>query len=251
MAVVTAARLRLVADEPDVAVALVGFDTVAAAVAVVARLRRSLTGLSAAELMLRDGLDLVCTCFERSHPLPSAPPVVVLIEVRGQDGVELALGQALAAEPDAGASAVATEGHGREALWSYRDDHTLAINTLGPPHKLDVTLPLGEVARFVDEVPAHVAEVAPSAQVWLFGHIGDGNIHVNVTGVAPDDDRIDEAVLTFVAGRGGSISAEHGIGIAKRRWLSLNRTEAEIEAFRAIKSALDPHATLNPHVLIP
>ncbi len=96
-----------------------------------------------------------------------------------------------------------------------------------------------------------LAEVAPDAQVWLFGHIGDGNLHVNVTGVAPDDERVDEAVLTLVARRGGSISAEHGIGAAKRRWLHLARSDAEIDAFRAIKSALDPNGILNPHVLIP
>ena len=92
---------------------------------------------------------------------------------------------------------------------------------------------------------------APGAQVWLFGHAGDGNLHVNVTGAAPDDDRIDEAVLTLAARMGGSISAEHGIGMAKARWLSLNRSPAEIAAFRAIKRALDPDGVLNPGVLFP
>jgi FAD/FMN-containing dehydrogenase len=69
--------------------------------------------------------------------------------------------------------------------------------------------------------------------------------------VAPDDERVDEAVLTLVAELGGSISAEHGIGAAKKRWLHLNRSDAEIAAMRAIKRALDPHDILNPHVLLP
>jgi FAD/FMN-containing dehydrogenase len=251
LAVVTAARLRLVPDDPDVVVALVGFERVADAVRAVARLRRSVAGLSAAELMLADGLDLVCRCFERPRPLSRSWPVVVLVEVRAQREAEQALADALAAESLAGESAVAGDRRSQQALWSYRDDHTLAINTLGPPHKLDVTLPLGELASFVDDVVLRLADIAPDAQVWLFGHIGDGNLHVNVTGVAADDERIDEAVLTLVARRGGSISAEHGIGAAKRRWLRLARSDAEIDTFRAIKSALDPHGILNPHVLIP
>ena len=96
-----------------------------------------------------------------------------------------------------------------------------------------------------------VAAAAPEASTWLFGHVGDGNIHVNVTGVAPDDERVDDAVLRFVAGLGGSISAEHGIGTAKRRWLSLVRTPAELAAMRAIKAALDPDGICNPHALRP
>ena len=97
-----------------------------------------------------------------------------------------------------------------------------------------------------------VRSVAPTTQTWLFGHVGDGNIHVNVTGVAEaDGEGVDEAVLTLVAELGGSISAEHGIGAAKRRWLHLNRSAAEIDAFRRIKAALDPPGILNPHVLLP
>ena len=88
-------------------------------------------------------------------------------------------------------------------------------------------------------------------RTWLFGHVGDGNIHVNVTGLPPDDDRVDDAVLGLVAEFGGSISAEHGIGTAKRRWLHLSRTPAEVEAFRSLKRALDPDGVLNPNVLLP
>ena len=85
----------------------------------------------------------------------------------------------------------------------------------------------------------------------MFGHAADGNIHVNVTGVDPDDDRVTDAVLRLVARRHGSISAEHGIGSAKRQWLSLVRSPAEIDAFRAIKRAPDPDRVLNPNVLVP
>ncbi len=112
LAVVTAARLRLVPDEPHVVVALVGFERVADAVRAVARLRRSVAGLSAAELMLADGLDLVCRCFERPRPLSRAWPAVVLVEVRTQRDAEEALAEGLAAESLAGESAVASDRRG-------------------------------------------------------------------------------------------------------------------------------------------
>ena len=138
-----------------------------------------------------------------------------------------------------------------EVLWSYRERHTEAINLLGPPHKLDVTLPAARLAQFVQDVPSVVAAADPAASTWLFGHVADGNIHVNITGPAPDDERTDDAVLGYTARLGGSISAEHGIGAAKKRWLHLNRSDAEVELFRAIKAAFDPAGVLNPHVLLP
>jgi len=178
--------------------------------------------------------------------------VVVLVEARAgrAGGAAAALGGTLDAEPTVRGSVVATDTAGCHQLWSYRDDQTLAINTLGPPHKLDVTLPLAGLAGFVPDVAGLVAARAPAARVWQFGHLGDGNVHVNVTGLDPDDETVDQAVLELVAARGGSISAEHGIGTAKRRWLALTRSEAEIDAFRAIKAALDPAGILNPHALL-
>ena len=92
--------------------------------------------------------------------------------------------------------------------------------------------------------------LAPTARLWVFGHIGDGNLHLNVSGLDPDDERVDEAVLGLVAEAGGSISAEHGIGAAKARWLPLARSPEEIRAFGAIKAALDPDGILNPGVLL-
>jgi FAD/FMN-containing dehydrogenase len=105
------------------------------------------------------------------------------------------------------------------------------------------------LAEFVGRVHAVVASVSRTAEVWLFGHAADGNIHVNVTGIAPDDETVDDAVFRLAAELGGSVSAEHGIGTAKRRWLHLNRTESEIAVFEALKGALDPDRVLNPSVL--
>ena len=112
-------------------------------------------------------------------------------------------------------------------------------------------MPLARLARFEAEVRERIATVAPGATVVIWGHVGDGNLHVNVIGPPPDNEIVDDAVLRLAAGMGGSISAEHGIGRAKVRWLGLSRSPAEIEAMRAIKKALDPAGLLNPGVLLP
>jgi FAD/FMN-containing dehydrogenase len=85
--------------------------------------------------------------------------------------------------------------------------------------------------------------------VW--GHLGDGNLHVNVVGPAPSDTTVDDAVLRLVAARRGSISAEHGIGVAKRPWLGLTRSPSDLAAMAAIKQAFDPNNILNPGVILP
>src|SRR5205807_357115 len=103
---------------------------------------------------------------------------------------------------------------GRARLWEYRDRHTETLSALGIPHKLDVTIPLDALAGFHDEVVQWVHRVAPAALVVQYGHLVDGNLHVNVLGPEPDDVAVDEAVLDLVVELGGSISAEHGIGIA-------------------------------------
>jgi FAD/FMN-containing dehydrogenase len=101
------------------------------------------------------------------------------------------------------------------------------------------------------QVTPLVASLDASARCVVFGHLGVGNLHVNVLGVEPDDERVDDAVLRLVADLGGSIGAEHGIGAAKRDWLRLTRAPADLAAMRAIKRALDPQGLLNPGVLLP
>jgi FAD/FMN-containing dehydrogenase len=148
-------------------------------------------------------------------------------------------------------AAVAMDTQARARLWAYRERHTESISAAGIPHKLDVALPLGRLAAFraeLDEVIAKAA-IITGARAIVFGHIGAGNLHVNVLGPDRDDDAVDDAVLRLAAGHGGTISAEHGIGRAKAAVLHLSRSAAEIEAMRAVKSALDPAGLLNPGVL--
>ena len=144
-------------------------------------------------------------------------------------------------------AAVAMDAPARARLWAYRERHTESISAAGIPHKLDVALPLARLAAFRAELDEVIAKA--DARAIVFGHIGAGNLHVNVLGPAPDDDGVDDAVLRLAAEHGGTISAEHGIGRAKAAVLHLSRSAAEIGAMRAVKSALDPAGLLNPGVL--
>ncbi len=145
---------------------------------------------------------------------------------------------------------VAGDPRGRHALWSYRESHTESINAAGVPVKLDVAVPVSCLADAVAALPPAVGGAAPDARTILFGHINEGNIHVNVLGAGAAGEAVTDAVLRLVAGRGGSISAEHGVGRAKRRWLPLSRSAGEIAMMRAIKQGLDPSGLLNPGVLL-
>ncbi|HTX63246.1 MAG TPA: FAD-binding oxidoreductase [Acidimicrobiales bacterium] len=248
---VTAVRLRLVPPAPSRVAAILGMKDAGSAVVAAQELRRTLPTLSAVELMLRAGVELVCRVLGMPLPLAAAHDAYLLVEASAQVDPTVDLTDAVSALAGMQDAAVAVDPQRIAALFRYREGHTEAVNSLGaPPHKLDVTLPHDVLAQVVDRLPSVVEAVAPTASVWLFGHVGDGNVHVNVTGVAPDDERVDDAVFRAVAEAGGSISAEHGIGTAKRRWLDLNRSPAELRSFAAIKHALDPDGILNPHVLV-
>ncbi len=251
LGVVTAARLALVTPLPQRVVALLAFDGTDPLLAAVGLLRRELPSLAAAEVFFGDGLALVCEQLHLPAPLAARHEAYLLVEAASTTDPSTEL--ALAVESLAGVRdvAVAVDRARGDALWRYREAHTEVINAIGPPHKLDVTLPSARLGEFVGRVRPVVAAATPGPGVrtWLFGHAADGNLHVNVTGVEPGDERVDDAVLTLVAELGGSISAEHGIGTAKKRWLHLNRSPAELAAMRALKRALDPAGILNPNVL--
>ena len=251
LGLVTAVQLRVIERRDERVAALLGFASVDAAVLAATTLVRRAPSVEAAELVVDQGLRLVCDAFGLAPPFERSWAAYILVDAAGTTDPTDELAAAIDSATGVGEVAVATDTHRRAALWRYREEHTAAINTLGAPHKLDVTVPRAALAAFIDDIPDRIRAVAPDARTWLFGHVGDGNIHVNITGVAPDDERPDEAVLHAVSELGGSISAEHGIGTAKVRWLHLTRSPGEIRAMRAIKAALDPAGILNPHVLLP
>lgn len=249
LGIVTEARFQLVPATPHRVLAVVAFGSVEAAVAAVAAWRVGLRDLEAAELVLRDGVQLVADTFGVAVPFAEPHPVYVLVEAAGASDPTDDLAAAVTGVEGVLDVAVAVDAARRAALWRLREEHTLAINQVGIPHKFDVTLPQARLAEFVAVVPDVVRRIVAGASTWLFGHVGDGNIHVNVTGAPPDAPELDDAVFGLVVELGGSISAEHGVGTAKARFLPMQRSPAELALMRAVKSALDPTGIMNPHVL--
>ena len=254
LAVITAARLRLWPAEPAAITLLAGVDGIAAAAALHAEIRTVASGLRAAEYVEASGVELVRELTGLPAPLSRPAPAYLLAEVSGSaDEAER-----LASLPSLAQAAVAMDAAGRAALWAYRERHTEAISALGIPHKMDVAVPLARIAAFRTELDQAVRAAAdgtggavPAPRVFVFGHIGAGNLHVNVLGPDPADGGVDETVMRLAAAHGGTISAEHGIGRAKAALLHLSRSRAEIAAMRAVKAALDPGDLLNPGVLLP
>ncbi len=253
LAVLTAARLRLVPPILSRTTAMVEFASIGDAIAAVGSLRRQIDSLLALEIMTRAGLELVAATFGISPPAPiaAASEALLIVEAGGASDPSDRIGVVLDAVPGARAVAVAASARERAAIWAVRDRHTEAVSHAEPPVKLDVSVPHSELAAFSAAVEDLVARIAPGARLVLFGHAGDGNLHVNVVGHDPAHERrIVTEVLNLVSEHHGSISAEHGIGIDKRDFLGLSRSPAEIDTFRRLKSALDPHNILNPGVLL-
>ncbi|MEX2658776.1 MAG: FAD-binding oxidoreductase [Acidimicrobiales bacterium] len=254
LGIITAARLRLVPVRPHRVAALLALASVADAVSVAAELRNRLPSLDVAEVVGGPTLALVAREQGLVTPFTELPAAALLVECGADDEAPVeALAEAVL---DCGErvldAAVARSEADRARLWRHREEITEALQAAGPPRKLDVSLALTRLAVFADDVVRQVEAQWPGSTCHLFGHVLDGNLHVNVLGVpVADEEGADELVLGLVAAAGGSIGAEHGVGRAKVRWLHLSRSPAELAAFRAIKGALDPSGTLSPGVLLP
>jgi FAD/FMN-containing dehydrogenase len=249
LGIITRVRWRLVPRLTARVAALVPLGSVEDAAALLAVLRTSLPSLEAAEFFLDDGLTLVLDHLGVPSPVAARAPVYLLVECASTSDPT----EDLAAALERGGiddALVADDTASRERLWRLREAHTEAIGAAGVPHKIDVGVPLARLGEFLRRVPRVIAAIAPGARTVLFGHLGDGNVHVNVLGPPPDDDSVEDAVLRLVAACDGTISAEHGVGRAKTRWLDLVRTPGEMAAMAAIKRALDPDGILNPGVVL-
>lgn len=142
-------------------------------------------------------------------------------------------------------------------LWRYREHISESI-TPHTPYKNDVSVRVSDVPAFLADVESVVSREYPDFEIVWFGHIGDGNLHLNIlkpTSWQIEDfkrecEKVSKLVLNIVAGFGGSVSAEHGVGLLKKDQLTFSRSPAEIEFLKAIKQVFDPNGVLNPGKLI-
>jgi len=219
LAVITQARLRLVPRPRSPVTVLCGFPSLAGLHAAARMAMTAVPGLLSAEFFTQAGLDLLVSRAGLAPPLAAPSPAYLLLEADGPGALD-----DLAAVAGDHPAAVAESAADRARLWACRERQPEAAGFLGVP-------------------------LNPGATVITFGHVADGNVHVNIVPSALPDGRHEDAVFSFVTSLGGSISAEHGIGALKARWLPLARSAAERELFARIRGALDPAGILNPHVL--
>jgi FAD/FMN-containing dehydrogenase len=135
----------------------------------------------------------------------------------------------------------------RESFWQIRDGIAEITPLLQPLVAFDVSVPISDMPAFLETIGSELAQRFPGITVLVFGHVGDNNLHVTATTGQRDDlGVISEIVYRATSELGGSIAAEHGIGVARRRYLHLSRTPAEIDLMRRLKSTLDPLNILTP-----
>ncbi|KNA91645.1 FAD-linked oxidase [Gordonia sp. 852002-50816_SCH5313054-c] len=247
LAVITRVLVRLVPTTGATVVFVAAIDDVSVALALIDAVSDAGLTTEAAEIMTQAGVDLVHDHGVR-RPVSSPAQFYVLLEVSGPHDAEDVVLQVLDGQPGV-VDAVVEPGPARD-LWLVRESHTesIARSTTTPVVKLDVSVPLRAL-------PAAFAELAAIAddddcRPILFGHVGDGNIHVNLLDVAEESvESLTDRVFRVVSAHGGSISAEHGIGRAKVAWTGLGRSAVDLDTMKAIKTALDPAGLLNPGVL--
>ncbi|GAA2844479.1 FAD/FMN-containing dehydrogenase [Aminobacter aminovorans] len=250
LGVVTRACLRLHPRPVTQSAAFCSLPSLEAAFGLLKFLRARLGNLlSGFEVILAPLMGDMVAALGLTAPVALSSPVYVLADIQGMtpQADEEALVETLSQAIEHGlVEDVVVSQSEREfrALWTLRDDVNRFLFAEEAMLSLDVSLPLPEMGAFLDMARAAQGQVDPGAQDYVFGHLGDGNLHYVVRTDRPDD--VASAVFDCVAKSGGSISAEHGIGLDKKAYLHLTRSPGEISAMRRLKAALDPNNILNP-----
>ncbi len=262
LGIITAASLKLFPKPDFVARAMMAVGSVEDAVALMTRLRGP--ALAMFEVMSRIGFAAVTDNFENERdPFPEAHPWYVLADF---EVANAAAGEALVSDLLEGAiddglvrdAVLAQSDTQARALLSIREHMSAGQKFLGGSIKQDITVPLDRIAEFFTRADAAMQRVVPGCRPVGFGHFGDGNIHYNVA--QPDGadrdaflarwDDVSETVFDIVDDLGGSISAEHGIGIMKRETLARRADPVKMDMLRRIKRAMDPDGVMNPRVMV-
>ncbi len=261
LGVITAAVLRLVPRPRAVETAFLGLPSAQAALALFAIANdRAAGGVTSFELMTRLGIEMVLRHAAGCRdPLQKLYPWYVLLELSSQSktGLRELLEEILTEGLNRGLvldAAIADSLEQAKAFWRLREMFGEVQRHEGGSIKHDVSVPVAAVPDFIAEANAAVAALLPEARPVPFGHLGDGNIHYNVSQPVGADraeflarwNEVNAAVFTVVKKFGGSISAEHGVGVMKRDLLPSVKDPVALDLMRKIKHLLDPNNILNP-----
>lgn len=255
LGIVTRAVLRLQPALPSEQCALVSVPSFEALTRLLNLALRRI-GLSAFEALWNSHYRLM-TEESGAHtpPLATDSPFYAILESQGMDTerdaeqFQALLEEAFEAELITDAVLASSEAQ-RQAIWAIREDIEALVRTLKPVFSFDVSLPIPAMETYVEGLEQRLAEAFPGvARLVAFGHLGDGNLHIMVTvrdAAAECRRAVEQLVYAPLAEIGGSVSAEHGIGLEKRDYLHFSRSEEEIATMRLLKQALDPKGLLNP-----
>ena len=257
LGVVTRAALRVFPAPAERQVALCALPSFGQVITFLKMARERLGGeLTAFEVMWNAYYRLTLERVKGvAGPLPTHHPFYVLLEASGSDPerihadleklLEMAMGDNLILD-----ATLSTSNASAAAIWRIRDSSVELSRSFPYTARIgfDVSLVIDRMEQYVDTIESRVRAIDPQAFVIVLGHAGDGNLHVNVHHDRTPDkhDEFERLVYDITCEFGGSISAEHGIGILKRPYLRMSRTEEEIETMRTLKRSLDPKNILNP-----
>nr|WP_320009893.1 FAD-binding oxidoreductase [uncultured Desulfobulbus sp.] len=255
LGIITALTLKLLPQPPATVSALCAFDSMTSAMRGVARIMAEGHLPSAIEFLDNRCLELIGEMLPFS--LPPGKPSLLLIELDGpQAQIEAELDQVLLLAREEGAFETLGAGseEQRQQIWNVRRQVSLRIRDQAPfVISEDVAVPLSAIARLVDVLPTY--EQKYGLEIFAFGHAGDGNIHLNITSQHPEKKMTImegvRALLELVLSLKGTISGEHGIGLAKREFITMELSASSIALQKEIKKLFDPNLILNPGKIFP
>lgn len=255
LGIVTRAVLRLRPAMNCTQTALVALNSYEAVTTLLRRLGTASEGkLSAFEVMWHSFYELQMASGKHQEFLPTDYPYYVLVETVGADAEReaehfMTILSDLMEENVVATAVIAQSSQQAQQLWELRDDIETLAHTLRPPIAFDISLPISDVPNYVSDVDAALHARWSQARLVVFGHLGDNNIHLAVGGVE-DYHGVNDTVYQCLEKYRGSVSAEHGIGLSKKPYLTISRTAEEIALMHKLKAALDPHNLLNPGKVI-
>jgi FAD/FMN-containing dehydrogenase len=249
LGIITRVVLQLQPRPAQIQTALVAVADTDAAIATLRQLESELPGgLLVYEAMWREMYGVAVTRIGVAAPIPHGHELYVLIEApASRDAFEVSLGgmieKGLVAE-----AVIAESGQQRQKLWQLRESVYEYNRHFAHVRSYDISFPLDRMGDAVSLLRNETAKVNPGTDFVIFGHLADSNIHLMACGDPADDidSRCDEAVYRATRAMGGSVSAEHGIGRMKRKYLGYSRSEPELALMATMKKALDPKGILNP-----
>jgi len=247
LGVITAVDVRLHPVPAHRVTALCGFADLESLVKT-SRIFRGIETIAALELI--DGRAAALAAEHLGLPVPVPGAWLLLIELADETDPTGRLADALYGIPVCAEPAVGVDTATQQRLWRVRESVAEVVGLFGPPVKFDVSLPQSAISAFEQQSAAIIRRHAPRALPLLFGHVGEGNLHLNVLRCdAAQESHLYPEMMKLIAAHSGNVSSEHGVGSIKRAYLAMSRTSAEIAAMRTIKKAVDPTGYLNPAVL--